>query len=106
MYTNIYHADFVNTDELKHYRTDLDRKCTAENWQYFTSVEVAAACKQLKPFKKDPDLLLNSSALINAHVNFFDLLCDLFNAIILHGYISSSWKTGAVIPILKSGNPN
>ena len=72
----------------------------------FTSAKVAAACKQLKPFKKDSDLLLNFSALINAPVIFFDLLCDLFNAIILHGYVSSSWKTGIVISILKSGNPN
>ena len=72
----------------------------------FISAEVAAACKQLKPFKQDSDLLLNSSALINAPVIFFDLLCDLFNAIILRGYVPSSWKTSAVIPRLKSGNPN
>ena len=106
MFADIYQADFVNTNELKHFRTELDLKCAAENWQLFTSVEVAAACKQLKPFKKESDLLLNLSALINASVIFFDLLCDLFNAIILHGYVPSSWKTGTVIPILKSGNPH
>ena len=106
MYADIYHANFVNTNELKHFRTELDLKSAAENWQLFTSAEVAAACKQLKSFKKDSDLLLNSSALINALVIFFDLLCDLFNVIILHGYVPSSWKTGTVIPILKSGNPN
>ena len=87
MYVDIYHADFVNTNELKHFRTELDLKCTAEKWPLFTSAEVAAACKQLKPFKKDSDLLLNSFALINAPLIFFDLLCDLFNAIILHGYM-------------------
>ena len=92
MYAFIYHADFVNTNELKHFRTELDLKCAAENLQLFTYAEVAAACKQLKPFKKDSDLLLNSSALINVPVIFFDFLCDLFNAIILHGYVPSSWK--------------
>ena len=106
VYADIYYADFDNTNELKHFRTELDLKCAAKNWQLFTSAEVAAACKQLKPFKKDADLLLNSSALINAPVIFFDLLCDLFNAIILHGYVPFSWKTGTVIPILTSGNPS
>ena len=106
MYADIYRAYFVNTDELKYFRTDLDHKCAAENWQFFTSAEVAAACKQLKPLKKDSDLWLSSSALINAPMNFFDLLCDLLNAIILHGYVLSSWKTSTVIPILAFGNPN
>ena len=57
IYVDIYHADFVNTDELKHFRTDLDRRCAAENWQLFTTAEVAAVCKQLKPFKKDSRLI-------------------------------------------------
>ena len=30
MYADVYVADFVNTDELKHFRTGLDRKCAAE----------------------------------------------------------------------------
>ena len=31
MYANIYHADFVNTNELKHFRIELNLKCAAEN---------------------------------------------------------------------------
>ena len=77
-----------------------------ENWQFCAPAEVAAACKQLIPFKKDSDILLNSSALVKALVNFFDLLCDLFNTIILQDYVQSSWKTDTLIPVLKSGNPN
>ena len=80
----------INESIYKH----LDRKCVAENWQFCTHAEVAAACKQLKPFKKDSDLLLNSSTLIKALENFLDFLCGLFNAIILQGYVSSCWKTG------------
>ena len=52
MYADIYHADFVNTNELKHFRTELDLKCAAENWQLFTSAEVMQHVSNLNHSKK------------------------------------------------------
>jgi Reverse transcriptase (RNA-dependent DNA polymerase) len=104
VYAETFHADFVNTDDFVKLRSDLNNECLSENWLKFSPNDVVGACKRLKPDKKDSDMILNSYALMNASFLFYSLLCDLINAIFTHGHVPPSWRSGTIIPLLKSGN--
>ncbi len=104
LYSDTFRAGFTSLEDLHAFRKTLDNACIDGCWNTFTLDEVSAACNQLKPNKKDSDLLLNSSAFIHAPLNFVTVLCSLVNAAILHGHAPSSWLTGTILPLLKSSN--
>ena len=71
-------------------------------WEKFSVDELGAACKQLKPSKKDSDLSLNSYVSKYAPADYLFVLCDLINALILHGHAPLSWLSGTIFLLLKS----
>ena len=104
MFENIFRAGFTPDADLSAMHRSLDNKCIGQSWEVFSIVEILNACKILKPFKSDSDINLNSSAIINAPNCFFEILCDLINAVVWHGYAPSTWLSGTIIPLLKSAN--
>ena len=104
MYEQFFRAGFTSSNDLNVFHSSLNNDCVNVKWQKFTVEEVTAACMQLKHDKKDADVKLNSSAIINAPAVIFKLLCLLINAIVLHGHVPPQWLTGTILPLLKSGN--
>ena len=73
-------------------------------WEKLSVDELGAVCKKLKPNKKDSNMSLNSYVFKYAPADFLIVLCDLFNALILHGHAPLSWLSGAILPLLKSAS--
>ena len=73
-------------DDLDVLRKELDDSCINSIWEQFSVDELGAACKQLKPNKTDSDMSLNSYVFKYAPADFLIVLCDLINALILHGH--------------------
>jgi hypothetical protein len=104
MYSTIFRAGFTSKSDLDCMRLSLDNKCVGATWIPFTVREVYDACRKLKPLKKDADLKLDSSALINTPAVFYEVLCLLINSAVVHGCVPSSWRLGTIIPLLKASN--
>ena len=62
-YSDIFRAGFTMVDDLDMLRKELDDSCINSMWEKFPFDELGAACKQLKPNKKDSDMSLNSYVL-------------------------------------------
>ena len=66
--------------------------------------ELGAACKLLKPNKKNSDMSLNSYVFKYAPVDFLIVLCDVINVLTLHGHAPLLWLSGTILSLLKSAS--
>ena len=103
-YSDIFRAGFATVDDLDMLRKELDDSCVNSMWEKFSVEELGAACKQLKPNKKDSDMSLYSYVFKYAPADLLIVLCDLINALILHGHAPLSWLSGTILPLLKSAS--
>ena len=103
-YSDIFRAGFTTVDDLDVLRKEFDDSCINSMWEKFSVDELGAACKQLKPNKKDSDMSLNSYVFKYAPADFLIVLCNFINALILHGHALLSWLLGTILPFLKSAS--
>jgi hypothetical protein len=67
--------------------------------------EVQAIIHNLPPKKSHGYDLMTGKTLKELHTLCIQYLTQLFNALLLHGYLPSQWKVAKIILIPKSGNP-
>ena len=103
-YSDIFRTGFTTVDDLDVLRKELDDSCINSMWENFSVDELGAACRQLKPNKRDSDRSLNSYVFTYVPADFLIVLCDLINALILHGHAPLSWLAGTILPLLKSAS--
>ena len=103
-YSDIFRAGFTAVNDLDVLCKELDDSCINSMWEKFSVDELGAACKQLKPNKNNSNMSLSSYVFKYVPADFLILLCDLINALILHGHALLSWLSGTILPLLKSAS--
>lgn len=105
-YKKLYNSIPSCEHSLRELKQHLNDKIMRENVSdyVFDAEMVSAGIKKLKANKHDGDIGLWSNHLLMAPSALHGVLCDLFNAMMIHGYMPHKLLVGTVISIIKDNN--